>query len=350
MSLNLSDSYGINRTPNGVEQSCRGEIELIYKDINGQEIARHRENNIIKIFAKEILSHRLIPANVWDPDTSSYVTHSIDVDDYAPRYLVFGASFDSNGNPLNTTDTRYYTLDSITGGYIPKTLGVGADYDGGLINAIPISEPYRPLKRVERIFYESSYQPAGTPLLQDDVRAINNVVVFETIMRKDEYNGFGLTDSDYFTITEVALVGAPELTTDLTSCECDPRDLFLTSDTTTAMLATANSGATITLDAGVDATFLKEGDQIKIVEPSSTAVADAILDQINPYYLITSKAVSGRDVTLDRVPKDSTGVALSGNIGVYRDTFRIYSHRILKSPAKKSDAVELTIRWRIIFN
>lgn len=343
--INLTDSYGKIRTPRGIESALKGEIEFIVRDINGKELSKHREQNIVKIFAKEILSHRLIHSKVWDPDSETWVSHSIETDKFSPKYIVLGASFDADGNPLNTSDTRYYTLDTVTGGYVANTLTTGAEYDGGLINAIPISEPYRPLKRIERIYFESSYQPSGTPLLQDDIRAINNIVVFETTLRKGEYNGFGLTGSDYFTITEVALVGAPELSDPIGACECNPRDLFLTP--TTPMLATANGGATITLDASVDATYLQEGDQIKIVAANTTAAADSILSQVNPYYLITTKAASGRDVTLDRVPKDSDNNALTGDIGVFKDDFRIYSHRILKSPTRKSDNVELVIRWRL---
>ena len=193
-SHNLTESYGAN----GSLRAYKGEIEFIFKDRQGRVIESRREHNIIKIFAKEILAHRLGYGKVWDPTagtgTGAWVTHSIDLEEYAPKYIVFGASYDNDGNPLDTADTRYYTADSVVGGYIPIMLGSGAEYDGGLINAIPIAEPSRPLKRIERIYFEPSYQPAGTPLLQDDVRALNNIIVFETTLRKDEYNGFGTTE------------------------------------------------------------------------------------------------------------------------------------------------------------
>ena len=75
-----------------------------------------------------------------------------------------------------------------------------------------------------------------------------------------------------------------------------------------------------------------------------------ILNQLNPYYLVISKAVGGRDITLDRVPVDVDNAPIAGDIGVLRDGFRIFSHRILKTPVKKSEDFEITVRWRIIMN
>lgn len=330
-----------------------GEVEIEIRDLRGNIHQRRREHNIIKIFAKEIISHRIPYSKVWDPTSSSgsgdWVTHNIDLDEFAAKYIVFGASFDENGNPLDAADTRFYAPDSVAGGYIPIPLEPGADYDGGLINPVPIAEPYRPLKRIERIYFEPSYQPAGTPLLQPDVRAINNIVVLETTLRKDEYNGFGLTSSDFFTLTEVALVGAAEIGS-VGACECDPRDIFMTGDNG-PLLATAAGTSTISLDSSVTAVdLIKEGDQIKIVDQSSTASDDAILDQLNPYYLVTHKALGGRDITLDRTPVTANDTALTGAIGVLRDGFRIFSHRILKTPVKKSEDFEIVVRWRIILN
>lgn len=344
----------IAKTINEAYRSYNGEVEIIISDRNGNIIASEREHNIIKIFAKEILAHRLPYSKIWDRNagtgSGAWVTHDIDIDEFAAKYIVFGASFDEDGNPLDATDTRYYTLDSITKRYTPVRLGVGAEYDGGLINAIPLSEPDRPLKRIERIYFEPSYQPAGTPLLEEDVRSINNVVVLETVLLSDEYNGMGVTTSDYFTITEVALVGAAEIDS-IGACECNPRDLFLTADAGTPLLATASGAATITLDSGVvDVDLVKEGDQIKIVAVDSTAAEDAILGQVSPYYLVISKAIGGHDITLDRTPINSDGDPITGNIGVFRDGFRIFSHRILKTPIKKSSDVQITVRWRIILN
>lgn len=355
MKLTLQERYGTKRTPKGFVKSYAGEVEIIIKDRHGRVIDSFREPNLIKIFAKEILSHRLPYSKVWDPNANTagggWVVHNIDLDEFAAKYIVFGASFDANGNPLDTADTRFYTLDPVTNSYVPLSLGTGAEFDGGLINAIPISEPTRPLKRVERIFFESSYQPAGTPLLQADVRAINNVVVLETTLLKEEYNGLGVTTHDFFTLTEVALVGAEELDS-VGACECDPRDIFLKGSADgDALLAHANGTATLNLDTSeplVD--LIKEGDQIKIVAANTTAAADSILDQVSPYYLVVSKVLGGRDITLDRTPVDSNNVALSGNVGILRDGFRIFSHRILKSPVKKSEDFEIVVRWRIIMN
>lgn len=356
MKIELPEQYGLRRTRHGIMKSYEGEVEIIVKDINGNKISEQRYPNIIKIFAKEILAHRIPYSKVWDPNASSgmgsWVTHDLDLDEFAAKYIVLGASFDDDGNPLDTADSRFYTQDTVTGSYVPVTLGVGAEFDGGLINPIPISEPSRPLKKIERIFFEPSYQPAGTPLLQADVRAINNIVVLETTLRKEEYNGLGITSNDFFTLTEVALVGAEELDS-VGACECDPRSIFLNGSADgDAQLANANGTATVNLDVGeplVD--LIKEGDQVKIVQAGSTASDDdAILDQVNPYYLVISKALGGRDITLDRTPVDADNVAIEGSIGLLRDGFRIFSHRILKSPVKKSSDFEITLRWRILLN
>lgn len=335
--------------------TCLGEIEFEFKDANGKTFDWYRERNIVKIFAKEIISHRVPYSKIWDPHANSgvggWIDNSIDIDEFALKYMVFGASFDAQGNPLDSTDTRFYVNGPVTGTYIPKRLGTGAENDGGLINPIPISEPGRPLKRIERIYFETSYQPAGSPLLSADVRALNNILVLETTLTKEEYNGFGVTSSDYFTITEVALVGAREVDS-VGACESDPRDLFLTGNQyNTSFLAIANGSSTISLDHSetlVDA--IKEGDQIKIVNSGSTAAADLIDNQLNPYYLVVGKTTGGRDIVLDRIPVDVNGTALTGQIGVLRDGFRIYSARILETPFKKSSVFSVTVRWRLIFN
>jgi hypothetical protein len=114
--------------------------------------------------------------------------------------------------------------------------------------------------------------------------------------------------------------------------------------------ATATGTATITLGSVGDLDVIKEGDQVKIVAQDSTAADDSILDQLNPYYLVINKALGGSDITLDRTPVTSAGVALTGDIGVFRDGFRIFSHRILSTPVKKSEDFEIVVRWRIILN
>lgn len=340
-------------------RSVKGEIEFISKDVStGSTIDNHIEPNIIKIFSKEILSHRVAHSKVWDPDggtgSGEWVTSTVDPDeDFSVKYIVFGGAYDSNGVPTGQTDTRYYSQDAVTQLYIPISLNPGADFDGGLINAIPISEPGRPLKRIENIDFEASYAPSGSPLLFDDVRAINNVTLLETTLRADEYNGFGLTDSDSFDITEVALVGGKELGS-VGACECDPRDLFLegTSDGD-AFLAAFSGGNVVTIDSGESASDIakiKEGDQIKLVDPGDTAADDLTIDQVSPYYLVVSKSGTGRELELDRTPVDSNNVALTGSVGIFRDTMRIFSHRILETPVRKNASLEILVRWRLKFS
>jgi hypothetical protein len=349
--------------PEELGRSYTGELEFIIRDpVRHETIDIIRDHNLVKIFAKEILAHQLAPQNIWDPNASSgtgaWVDSGLDpLRQYTPRYVLFGAAFDENHLPVPSSDPRYYQYDPGSGTYVPIQLSVGADYNGGLINAIPISEPNRPLKRIERIYYESSYQPAGTPLLQPDVRAINNVVVLETTLHKEEYNGFGLTSSDYFTITEVALAAAKEVG-NIGACECDPKDLFMESHSGTAermaLLARASGTGTISLDpselASVD--VIHEGDQVKIVTagPAGTEGTTNILNQVNPYYLVINKALGGSDMVLDRTPVDMNGVPLLGPIGVFMDGLKIFSHRILKSPLKKSSDFEVVCRWRILMS
>ena len=336
--------------PEKFGREYKGILEFIVRDRKGNVVDHRIEPNIVKIFAKEMLSHRLPSSEVWDPDansgTGAWEASGIDPDEeFSARYILFGASFDENHVPLDQDDPRYYTTDPVTGIKVPIRLGPGADYDGGLINAIPLAEPNRPLKRVESITFEPSYQPSFTPYVQEDVRAINNVVKLQTTLRLDEYNGFGLTESDFFTVTEVALAGGKKITSLGSECEIDPVDLFLDGD---MVVATADGTDVITLDlTGTGGTAItdniKEGDQIKIV---STDTGD--LDQISPYYLVLSKL--GVSVQLDRVPTDSNNVPITGTVGVYRSTLRIFSHRILTVPLRRSDSYEIECVWRIIFN
>lgn len=336
----------------------RGEIEIIVKDAKtGEVLKRQVEHNIIKIFAKEILSHRVAYSKVWDPNASSgagaWVASGIDPDEeLALKYFLLGASFDATGSSLDTADTRFYTFDTVTQTYSPIRLGTGAEYEGSLINAIPISEPNRALKKVERVFFEPTYQPAGTPLLQADVRAINNIVVFETTLRKDEYNGFGGSISnDFFTITEIAIAAGRELSDNLGACECTPRDIFLQGDNGVALDATASGTSTVTLN--VDPSLIdliKEGDQIKIVDASDSAGASNSLDQVTPFYLVLTKAVGSPVLTLDRTPQLSDGTPISGAIGVFRDGLKIFGHRILSVPIKKSSDIEIVLRYSLLYN
>lgn len=346
-----------------ISKDYRGELEIIIKDSNGNVVNTIREHNLVKIFAKEILGHTMGFSKVWDPDagsaTGAWVSSGVDPnEDFSVKYILLGASFDDDtGEPLNTAtpssgDWRYYSLDSVTGTYVPVKLNVGADNNGGLIHAIPISEPDRPLKRIESISFDSSYQPADSPLLASDVRALDNVVTFETTLTTDEYNGFGTSASDFFTITEVALAAGKTIDT-VGSCECTPRILFLDGEdgaNDVSIDATATGTTTITLDDASleDRARIVEGDQIMIVARGDTDSYD-FMDQVSPFYLVISKAASGSDIVLDRVPVDSDGNDITGDIGVYRDTLRIFSQRVLSSPFKKSSDFEITIRWSITF-
>lgn len=356
----LSEIININN-----RHVANGELEFIFKDKNGKELYRYREPNLVKVFAKEILSHRMHYSKIWNPNASSgagaWEDSNIDPnEEFAAKYILLGASYDENGVPLEFNDIRYYTEDTVSSSFEPVTLNPGAEYDGSLINGIPLIEPDRPLKRIESVSYESSYQPSGTPLLQNDVRAMNNVVVLETTLKTDEYNGFGYTNSDYFTLTEVALAGGRVFDT-IGACNCTPRKLFLqgtldgsTDTSERALKCVANGGSVITIDMSEsDVDLVKEGDQIRIGSTSdtldgSTELSD--LDQISPYYLVISKSVGGRDITLDRAVVDSSGTQITGDVGIFRDTLRIFSHRILSTPIRKSNNIELVIRWRIIFN
>jgi len=345
MQLNLNESMGRN--------SYKGEIEFIVKDKYGRVVDTHKEPNIVKIFAKESFSHRIAPANIWNPNANSgagaWEANGLNLDDYSIKYMVFGASYNpTNFAPLDVNDADFYKVDSILGGSYPIQLTPGATDEGGLIKPIPVAEPNRPLKRIERVFFEPSYQPAGVPLLEDDVRAINNIIVFETVLRKDEYNGMGTIDSNFFTITECALVAAPEIGS-IASCNCDPHSLFLEGDDrtdgTVAPLAAVASGSA-TVNLGSPTSLIVEGDQVRITNANGTST----LGQVSPYYLVISKSGSGSELVLDRTPVNSSNTPLTGSIGVMRDSFRIFSHRILNMPVKKSVDFEITVRWSIILN
>jgi len=330
-----------------------GEVELEFRHKDGTFSHRQVEHNIVKIFMKECLSHRLPYSKIWDPEGGSdlqgaWVDSGIDpLEEFSAKYILLGASFDANGVPLDSNDPRYYVTDTVTGLKVPIRLEPGAYYDGELINAIPISEPYRPLKKIENIYFESTYQPAGTPLLQSDVRAINNILVLETTLRDNEYNGFGLTESDYFTITEVALAAGKTID-HVGSCNCVPRKIFLDGP----YPAEASGSNVVTLNNSADAAHIKAGDQIKITGPhgSGSDGEHDIMGQVSPYYLVLSKSGTGKDLSLDRTPVDSHNVPITGSIYVWVDSLRICSMRVLSQPAKKSSDFQIIIRWRIIMS
>lgn len=331
-----------------------GEIEVEYRDRNGVPLHSYREKNLIKIFAKEIFAHRLPYSKVWDRTANAgsggWVSSGIDPDEeLGLKYILFGASFDDDGVPLDKNDDRYYTFDSGSNLYTPRRLTAGAEFDGDLINPIPISEPSRPLKKIERIYFEPTYQPAGVPLLNDDVRAINNIMVVETVLRADEYNGLGTTSSDFFTITELVLAAGTALDSSIGACECTPKTLFRSGQSDgSAILASFTGSETIILDSSMSAYFdsINEGDQVKLTGLGTDD--DVTLDQVSQYYLVISKSTGGSELTLDRTPVASDGSVLTGNVGVHRDGLKIFSHRILATPIRKSIDFEVAVRWRII--
>ena len=334
--------------------SMRGFIEFIIKDRRGNVVER-RQENLIKIFMKEVLAHRLPFSKVWNPvggtGTGAWEDGTWDpAEEFAAKYIMFGASFDENGVPLDDNDPRFYTLDSTTQTMVPIRLGVGAEYDGGLINAVPLADPNRPLKKIEAVSFEPTAQPAGTPLLQDDVRSMNNIVSMSTTLRLEEYNGFGLTNSDYFTITEVALV-AGKTFNETPCCECDPKDVFLEGNPDgSPLMVTANGTDVVTLDATEPVDVIKKGDQVKLVElgTGSGSGTDG-LNQVTPFYLVIDKLPGGRDIQLDRVPSDADQKPIMGDIGIYRTTMRIIAHRVLNTPLKKSQDYEIIVKWNVIF-
>ena len=293
------------------------------------------------------MAHTVVYDKVWDPNAGTGTGAWVENDpfnDFKLKYILFGASFDENGVPLDSNDPRYYERDEVTGLYRPIKLLPGADYNGGLINAIPIDEESnRPLKKIENVYFEPTYQPAGTPLLQPDVRAINNVLVVETTLTENEYNGFGLVESDHFTITEVALAAGIEIT-HVAGCNINPRDLFLEGP----YAATASGGDVVTLAESTNASKIVKGDQIKLVTLGTGGTEETGDSQVSPFYLVMDKMPSGLDMTLDRTPIEGTSV-IAGDVDVYRDSLRIFSHRILTTPAKKSSSFSITCRWKIYF-
>ena len=92
-----------------IKNHYQGEHEIIIKDKNGNIISQNRYHNLIKIFAKEILDYRSIHNKIWDPTTNSggggWIDNGIDPNmEMSLKYILFGASFDDDGNPLGTND------------------------------------------------------------------------------------------------------------------------------------------------------------------------------------------------------------------------------------------------------
>lgn len=339
-------------------KNYHGEVEIEIRNRSGDTILTRSEPNIIKIYAKEVLAHRAPASMKWDhtilnDDGShgAWIPSEVDpFEEFSLKYICFGASFDDRGYPLDVHDPRFYQQDPMTGLYRPINLTPGATYGGGLINPIPINEECaRPLKRIEDFKFEPTYQPAGTPYLHDDVRAMNNILVTETTLRVDEYNGFSNLPGEYFTISEVALCGG-KYVGGISDCNIDPHDIFIEGP----YEAYAEGGTNVISlsEEGTEDVYnlVDVGDMIKIAAPSEDPT-EGPLDQMSPYYLITDKSCSdGSELILDRVPKTKDNANIAGDLWVYRDTFRVFAHRILNTPVKKSADFEIIVRWRIIFS
>src|SRR6516225_2650671 len=57
--------------PRSKKLGCKGVIEFIIKDRQGNVVANWHEPNIVKIPANEMLSHRLPSSQIWDPLAAS---------------------------------------------------------------------------------------------------------------------------------------------------------------------------------------------------------------------------------------------------------------------------------------
>jgi len=113
----------------------------------------------------------------------------------------------------------------------------------------------------------------------------------------------------------------------------------------------ATGGDVVNIDNVADVDLIKQGDQIKIVSLAEDSSGEhGSLNQISPFYLVIAKSTTGKELQLDRVPADNNQNPIVGDVGVYRDTLRIFSHRVLKSPIKKSGDFEILTRWRIILS
>ena len=348
--MKLQNNYNIS-------QNTSGEIELLFKNKHGQIVDKKVFHNIIKIYMKDHIAHTLPYPYVWDPTggtgSGDWVTNDVNRDLFFPKYIIIGAAYDTStanyGAPLNTNDTDYYKTDPISGQKVPITLYSGDTYNG-LIKAIPINVSNNiPLKRIENISFDATYQPPGTPYLRSDVRAMYNIVSFKTTLTTSEYNGFGGSYTS-FDICELALVSGPAFDSSVSDCDCDPHTLFMMGDggnydtgasaVSPIDISIVEGSNIITLANASNANYIYEGDQIKLISTHS---------MISEYYLVMNK--SGATLTLDRVPKDDTNTNLpSGNYTMWVDRFRMLAHSILPQPFSKTSALEVDITWKIYFS
>ena len=72
-------------------KAYQGEIEFIIKDKHGRVLDHLRQHNIVKIFAKEILAHRIPSEKVWDTNanggTGAWVSHDINIEEFSVKYI-----------------------------------------------------------------------------------------------------------------------------------------------------------------------------------------------------------------------------------------------------------------------
>lgn len=293
----------------------------IRNTITGEE-STISDNNIIKVAAKEVMAINLAPPRVWDPNEQEWVDNSLS-DDMSVRYMWFGTGSTS-------------------------MLSSSFNYDGSLQEPILIST-LTPLKRIESVYLNNSYQPSGNPYNHDDVRAILNEIVFETVMKADEYNELPDTSGSDVILAEAGLVAARELPVD-DDCGCAPDILFLgTENDGTAIPITFSGSEVVTINVSSSKhTTIKAGDQIKIVA-SGTLKTDMhdVIEQHNPYYTVVEKLTNGRDLLLDRIPRNADNDILTGSAGIFRVGHRLICYK--KIPVfRKSFPLEITFSWAFL--
>lgn len=320
--------------------NTHGTIQIITKNKHGQTIKTHTQTNTLKTHLKETLTHQIQPNNLWNPNanngTGAWQPNTTKLDRTTPRYIILGASYDTNGNPIQN-DPRYYTTNN-QNQTTPIKITPGNTHPNLLINPIPINTPNRPLKKIQNIYLTNTYQPAGTPTLQTDTQALNTTITFETTLQTEEYNGITGIGQDHFTITEIGIATGPEeYTTNPTEAVCEklPHELF--QNTYNVNLT---GTATVVIDTTTDTTTLHQGDQVQITDPTGTT-------QLNNYYLIIHKTPGGHDITLDRIPTDTNGNPITGATTLIQNNMQIIAHRILTYPQTKNINTELTIRWSL---
>ena len=300
-----------------------GKLTCKVRNVLTGETSVFHEDNIIKASAKEIMAMSLAPQRVWDPNAQEWVANT-SIDDLSVRYMWFGTAADS-------------------------VLETGFNYNGSLKEAIPISVSNTPLKRIEAVHLLNSYQPAGNAYNYDDVRPVLNEIVFETVMKADEYNEMPDTAGSDVILAEAGLVAAAEIELE-DECNCTPDILFTGSENDgTAIPVTLTGSELISINPSSSKhTTIKAGDCIKIVASGNLKTDEHdIVDQHNAYYMVVSKLEDGRDLLLDRTPRNSDNEALTGSLGIYRVGHRMICYKKIP-PFKKSYPLEITFSWSFL--